>query len=77
MTDIWHDLAAFDLQLHPFDFAVEGPEIAEITARLRRRHATDSAYVRLAQRLGVALWTLDAALASNAADIGLQVMLVA
>lgn len=77
VTEIWQDLAAFDLQLHPFDVASEGPEIAGITVQLRRRHATDSAYVRLAQRLKTTLWTLDGALARNAADIGLPVKLVA
>jgi predicted nucleic acid-binding protein len=77
VTEIWQDLAAFDLQLHPFDLASEGPEIAAITIRLRRRHATDSTYVRLAQRLRTTLWTLDGALARNAADIGLPVELVA
>ena len=45
-------------------------------AQLRRRHATDSAYVHLAGRLGTLLWTLDAALARNAADIGLPVELL-
>lgn len=77
VTAMWQDLAAFDLQLHPFDFAREGPEIAAITAQLRRRHATDSSYVRLAQQLGTTLWTLDGALARNAADTGLPVRLVA
>jgi predicted nucleic acid-binding protein len=77
VTEIWQDLAAFNLQLHPFDLAGEGPEIAAITTQLRRRHATDSTYVRLAQRLETTLWTLDGALARNAADIGLPVKLVA
>jgi predicted nucleic acid-binding protein len=77
VTEIWRDLAAFDLQLHPFDLASEGPEIARVTVRLRRRHATDLTYVRLAQRLETTLWTLDGALARNAADIGLPVKLVA
>lgn len=77
VTEIWQDLAAFNLQLHPFDLVGEGPEIAAITTQLRRRHATDSTYVRLAQRLETTLWTLDGALARNAADIGLPVKLVA
>ena len=76
IADIWQDLAAFDLHVHPFDLSGEGPEIAAITARLRRRHATDSAYVRLAQRLGTTLWTLDGALARNAAHLGLPVRLI-
>lgn len=77
VAQIWHDLAALGLLLHPFDLARDGFEVAAVTARLRRRHATDSTYVRLAQRLGTALWTLDAALARNAADVGLPVKLVA
>ena len=44
VTEIWQDLAAFDLQLHPFDLTHDGPEVAAITAQLRRRHATDSTY---------------------------------
>lgn len=75
-TEIWHDLAALGLVLHPFDLALEGPEVAGVTARLRRRHATDSTYVCLAQRLGTAVWTLDGALVRNAADVGLPIKLV-
>jgi len=73
VTEIWRDLAALGLILHSFDLAGDGPEVAAVTARLRRRHATDSTYVCLAQRLGTALWTLDGALARNAADVGLPV----
>ena len=76
VTEIWRDLAAFDLQLHPFDLASEGPEITAITVQLRRRHATDSTYVHLAQRLETTLWTLDGALARHAADMVLPVKLV-
>ncbi len=64
------------MALHPFDLTHDGPEVAAITVRLRRRHATDSAYVCLAQRLGTAMWTLDGALARDAADVGLPVRLV-
>lgn len=77
VTEIWHDLAAFDLQLHPFDLTHDGLDVAAITAQLRRRHATDSIYVCLARRLETTLWTLDAALVRNAADVGLPVKLVA
>ena len=77
VTEIWHDLARLHLTLHPFDLPRDGPEVAAITARLRRRHATDAAYVCLAQRLGAQVWTLDGALARNAADVGLPVTLVA
>lgn len=40
VTEIWQDLDALGLVLHPFDLAHDGPRIAAITARLRRRHAT-------------------------------------
>jgi len=76
VTDIWHDLAALSMILHPFDLTRDGPEVAAITARLRRRHATDSTYMCLAQRLEAPLWTLDGALARNASDIGLPVNLI-
>jgi len=75
--DIWEDLGALRLVLHPFDLAEDGQEVAAITARLRRRHATDSTYVSLARRLGTVVWTLDGALVRNAADLGLPVRLVA
>lgn len=77
VTEIWQDLAALGLVLHSFDLAKDGPQVAAVTAALRRRHAADSTYVCLAQRLGTALWTLDGALARNAADVGLPVRLVA
>jgi len=76
VQDIWTDLAALGLILHPFDPIQDGPEVAAMTARLRRRHATDSTYVCLARRLGTAMWTLDGALARHAADFGLPVRLV-
>lgn len=76
VDDIWLDLAAFDLQLHPFARTEDGPAIARVTTQLRRRHATDSTYVCLAQWLKTTLWTLDAALARNASDVGLPVKLI-
>lgn len=76
VDEIWADLAALGLILHPFDLIRDGRDVAAVTARLRRRHATDSAYVCLAQRLGTSMWTLDGALARNAADLGLPVRLV-
>ncbi len=76
VTDIWTDLAALGLVVHPFDPIRDGRDVAAITCRLRRRHATDSTYVWLAQRLGTAVWTLDVSLARNAADVGLSVELV-
>ncbi len=75
--DIWDDLAALGVVLHPFDMTQDGQDVADITVRLRRRHATDSTYVSLARRLGMVVWTLDGALARNAADLGLPVSLVA
>lgn len=52
------------------------PGLATITTQLRRRHATDSTYIRLAIQLGTAMWTLDGKLARNAADVGLPVELI-
>ena len=77
VTDIWADLFAVDLELHPFDLRRDGPAVAAITTALRRRHATDSTYIHLAEQLGTDVWTLDGRLARNAADLGLPVKLVA
>ena len=76
VDSIWADLDVLGLVLHPFDLTQDGQEVAAITARLRRRHATDSTYVCLARRLGTSVWTLDGALARNTAEIGLPVRLV-
>lgn len=76
IADTWSDVAALAVVLHPFDLARDGAAVAAITTQLRRRHATDSTYVRLAQQLDTAVWTLDGALARNAADVGLPVELV-
>ena len=76
VDSIWADLDALGLVLHPFDLTQDGREVAAITAALRRPHATDSTYVCLARRLGTSVWTLDGALARNAADVGLPVQLV-
>ncbi len=73
---IWEDLDALGLILHPFAATQDGPDVAAITAQLRRRHATDSTYIHLARRLVTIMWTLDGALARNAADAGLPVRLV-
>lgn len=72
----WADLAALGIDLHPFDLADDGPAIAAITARLRRRHATDSTYILLAQQLATTVFTLDGSLARNSADVGLPVNLI-
>jgi predicted nucleic acid-binding protein len=76
IADIWSDLAALDLVLHPLDLTQDGPALATITTQLRRRHATDSTYIRLAIQLDAAMWTLDGKLARNAADVGLPVELI-
>ena len=76
VAETWADLAALDVVLHPFDFTQDGPAVAAITTELRRRHATDSTYIRLAQQLDTAVWTLDGPLARNAADVGLPVKLI-
>lgn len=76
ITDTWADLAALDIVLHPFDLTRDGPAVAAITARLRRRHATDSTDIHLAQRIGTTFWTLDGALARASAAAGLPVELV-
>lgn len=76
VSDVWSDLAALRVELHPFDFIADGPAIAVITTRLRRRHATDSAYIRLAQQLDTYAYTLDRPLSRNAAEVGLPVKLI-
>jgi len=76
IADTWPDVAALDVVLHPFDLTQDGSAVAAITTRLRRRHATDSTYIHLAQQLDTALWTLDGPLARNAADVGLPVKLI-
>jgi predicted nucleic acid-binding protein len=77
IAEIWADLDALALVMHPFDLIEDGPRVAAITTQLRRRHATDSTYVGLAQKVGAQVWTLDGALARNAADVHLPVQLIA
>lgn len=76
IAETWTDLAALDVKLHSFDLIEDGPAVAAITTQLRRRHATDSSYIRLAQQLETQAWTLDGPLARNAADVGLPVKLI-
>ena len=76
ITDTWSDLAALDVVLHPFDLTGDGPATAAITTALRRRHATDSTYIHLAQQLDTTVWTLDRPLARNATALGLPVTLI-
>lgn len=75
IADTWSDLDALDVVLHRFDLTQDGPAVAAITRQLRRRHVTDSTYIRLAQQLDTTVWTLDGPLAHNAADVGLPVKL--
>jgi predicted nucleic acid-binding protein len=74
--EIWSDLAGLGVKFHPFDLTDDGPALGAITSKLRRRHATDSAYIHLAQQLDTQAWTLDGSLARNAADVGLPVKLI-
>lgn len=76
VAEIWNDLAHLGIVLHLFDLTRDGAEIAAITTKLRRRHATDSTYICLALHLDSTVWTLDGSLARNAADIGLPVRLI-
>ncbi len=76
ICETWSDLAALGVELHPFDLAADGPVVAAITTLLRRRHATDSSYIRLAQQLDTRVWTLDGPLARNATAVGLPVTLI-
>ena len=55
VSDIWDDVVALDVELHPFGLTRDGPDVAAITATLRKRHATDSTYVALARRLGTTM----------------------
>lgn len=48
---IWHDISALGLILHEFGFEEDGSAMAHVTTRLRCRHATDTSFICLAQRL--------------------------
>lgn len=76
LSETWSDLAALGVAFHPFVLAEDGPAVAAITTRLRRRHATDATYIHLAQQLDTQMWTLDGPLARNAASTGLPVELI-
>jgi predicted nucleic acid-binding protein len=73
----WADLQSLDITIHGFDFLADGPRIATLAASLRRRHATDCAYIALALRLGCDVWTIDGPLARAAQAEGLPVQLLA
>lgn len=72
----WTDIQALGITLHPFDFLADGPQIATIATALRRKHATDCAYISLAMRLGCEVWTIDGPLARAAQAQGLPVQLL-
>ena len=71
VAETWSDLAALGASFQPFDLAEDGPAGATIATQLRRRHATGSTYIHLAQQLGTHVQALDGALARNGADLGL------
>ena len=73
---VWANIAGLGITVHPFDPGVDGPRSLEIATTLNRRHATDCAYVSLAERLGGAVWTLDGSLARAASAAGLPVRLL-
>ena len=73
----WTNIDLLGLVLHPFEFSTDGPRVAAITTALRRKHATDSSYLCLAERLQAELWTLDGALARGAQAQGFPVQLLA
>jgi predicted nucleic acid-binding protein len=74
---VWADLGALGIRVHAFEATVDGPRSLAIARLLRRRHATDCAYVSLAERLGAVVWTLDSPFAQAAGGAGLPVQLLA
>jgi predicted nucleic acid-binding protein len=72
----WADIEALGITFHPFDFLADGPQVATIASALRRKHATDCAYISLAIRLGCEVWTIDGPLARAAQLQGLPVQLL-
>jgi len=73
----WADIQDLGIPLHPFDFLADGPRIASIARALRRKHATDCAYISLASRLRCDVWTIDGQLARSAQAQGFPVQLLA
>ena len=73
----WADVQLLGIRLEPFDVALDGPQVISIAARLRRRQATDCAYISLALRLDSVVWTIDGQLARAAQAEGLPVQLLA
>lgn len=73
---VWADLVGLGITVHPFEVTRDGPRSLAIARLLRRRHATDCAYVSLAERLGAVVWTLDSPFAEAARAAGLPVQLL-
>jgi predicted nucleic acid-binding protein len=72
----WTDLSLLDIAVHGFDDLTDGPRALGIAQQLGRRHATDCAYVALAERLGAQVWTIDQSLARAAGQARLPVHLL-
>jgi predicted nucleic acid-binding protein len=73
---VWTNLDALGITVHPFEATLDGPRSLAIAQLLRRRHATDCAYVSLAEWLGGVVWTLDGPFAHAATAAGLPVQLL-
>ncbi len=69
----WADILELPVSYHEVTDVLG---IVSVARRLKRRSAYDAAYLALGERLGAALWTLDAPLARNATDIGYRVHLL-
>lgn len=72
----WADIQALGITLHAFELLADGPQVAAIASALRRKHATDCAYISLALRLRCDVWTIDGPLTRAAQAQGLPVKLL-
>lgn len=73
---VWADLDALGIKYDAFNAPIDGPRALAIARTLHRRHATDCAYVSLAERLATHVWTLDESFARAASGADLPVVLV-